>query len=237
MHRLKIHAVLIVLLAPFAMGFRASVVKIDITPEDTQWLVGYYARQSDGVHDPLFHRIVAMEDGDSLFILIASDLGGYSPSFYHAFRKQLEDVIKTKDYQVWWTITHTHSGPEVGPVTLAESFMPERFTHEFNVEYPQKITQLLIEGIQEAIAKLEPVRVGVGKGMALANINRRARTADGKNCSRSEPLRTRRPRNRSHSNGAPRWFSAGTDRQVRNARNSSQWQESQDQWRRDGDCR
>src|SRR5687768_11042879 len=41
--------------------FRASAVKIDITPKSPQWLMGYGARQSTGVHDPIFHRIAALD--------------------------------------------------------------------------------------------------------------------------------------------------------------------------------
>src|ERR1019366_8383025 len=46
-----------------AAQFRASVVEVDITPVKSQWLLGYGPRQSTGVHDHLFHRIVAMDDG------------------------------------------------------------------------------------------------------------------------------------------------------------------------------
>jgi neutral ceramidase len=50
--------------APDSSGtFRASVVKVDITPTSSKWLAGYPARQSTGVHDRLFHRIVALDDG------------------------------------------------------------------------------------------------------------------------------------------------------------------------------
>ena len=40
--------------------FRASVVKVDITPSDPQNLAGYAARVSNGVMHPIYHRIVAM---------------------------------------------------------------------------------------------------------------------------------------------------------------------------------
>ena len=46
-----------------AGNFRAAAVKVDITPSDSQWLMGYAARQSTGIHDRIFHRIVAMDDG------------------------------------------------------------------------------------------------------------------------------------------------------------------------------
>ncbi len=57
-----------------AADFRASVVKIDITPKTPQWLMGYGPRLSTGVHDPIFHKIVALDDGTTQFFLVASDL-------------------------------------------------------------------------------------------------------------------------------------------------------------------
>jgi len=62
--------------------FRASVVKIDITPDTPQWLLGYGPRQSTGAHDRLYHRIVAMDDGKTQFFLISTDICLYSPSVY-----------------------------------------------------------------------------------------------------------------------------------------------------------
>src|SRR5215472_9784763 len=92
--------------------FRASVVKIDITPDKAQWLLGYDPRQSTGVHDHLFHRIVAMDDGKTQFFLISTDICLYSPSVYDEITKELADQTGIKPVQVWWTVTHTHSAPE-----------------------------------------------------------------------------------------------------------------------------
>ena len=46
-----------------AAGFRAAAVKVDITPQTSQWLMGYNARRSTGVHGRIYHRVVAMEAG------------------------------------------------------------------------------------------------------------------------------------------------------------------------------
>lgn len=35
----------------FAAGLLAGASKVDITPNDTQWLMGYNARQQNAVHD------------------------------------------------------------------------------------------------------------------------------------------------------------------------------------------
>src|SRR5579872_5226013 len=83
--------------------FRASVVKVDITPDKTVWLKGYAARQSTGVHDHLFHRIVAMDDGKTQFFLISTDIATFSISFYDDVMKQLQAETGITPLQVWWT--------------------------------------------------------------------------------------------------------------------------------------
>ena len=162
-----------------AAQFRASVVKIDITPDKPQWLLGYDPRQSTGVHDHLYHRIVAMDDGKTQFFLISSDICLYSPSVYDEIVSALEAQMGIKPLQVWWTTSHTHSAPEVGAPGLGGAFLGNRYNHDHNTEYTAWVKKSLIEGIKEAQEKLEPARLGVGWGMAMANINRRARDLEG----------------------------------------------------------
>lgn len=162
-----------------AAQFRASVVKIDITPDKSEWLLGYGPRQSTGVHDHLFHRIVAMDDGATQFYLISTDICLYSPSLYDDVTRRIEQETGIKPLQIWWTVTHTHAAPEVGPPGLGSVFMGERYEHDHNTEYSHWVVDKLIEGVKEARANLQPARLGVGWGMAFANINRRARDEEG----------------------------------------------------------
>src|SRR5208282_5893561 len=165
--------------AALASQFRASVVKIDITPDKPQWLLGYGPRQSTGVHDHLFHRIVAMDDGRTQFFLISTDICLYSPSVYDEITRELSEQMGIKRLQVWWSVTHTHSAPEVGPPGLGEAFLKGRYEHDHNTEYTTQVKKQLLEGIKEAREKLEPARLGVGWGYASASINRRARNEEG----------------------------------------------------------
>jgi hypothetical protein len=57
--------------------------------------------------------------------------------------------------------------------------MGHRFQHESNAAYSEWVKQKLIAGITEARQKLEPARLGIGYGLAKANINRRARDEEG----------------------------------------------------------
>ena len=161
-------------------GFRASVVKVDITPEEPKMLLGYAARKSTGIHDRIFHRIVAMDDGFKQFFLVSTDICVMSPSEYDHVAAQLEKDLGIDPENFWWTLTHTHSAPEVGVPGLPEVFMGDRYKHEVDTAYTSLVERSLIKGITEARSKLAKAKLGVGWGFSQANINRRAIDVDGK---------------------------------------------------------
>jgi hypothetical protein len=160
--------------------FRASAVKVDITPKTPQWLMGYQARQSTGVHDPIFHRIAAFDDGSTQLFLIASDLCLFSPSVYDEAAAQLKKELGIEPRQVWWTVTHTHSAPEVGPNGVYDVLLKGRSEHAWDRDYARFVQTALINGIRKAREELKPARIATGVGLARASINRRARDVDGR---------------------------------------------------------
>jgi neutral ceramidase len=164
----------------YAQNFRASVVKVDITPDTPQMLLGYQARQSTGVHDKIYHRIVALDDGKNQFFLISSDIALVSPAQYDKLASRLQREFKINPLNVWWAATHTHSAPEVGPAGLPAVFLGDRYKHQFDVKYTDMVEQKIIDGIVKARKDLAPARLGTGWGHSNANINRRARDIDGK---------------------------------------------------------
>ena len=159
-----------------AAEFRAACVQVDITPESPQWLHGYAPRQSTGVHDRIYHRIAALDDGMTTFYLVASDICTVSPSYYDAMAKTLEAETGIKREQIWWSTTHTHSAPHVGPQDLGQLFggtLGDRFSIQHDTAYWDQVTRRLIDGVKEARANLGPAKLGIGVGTAKANINRR----------------------------------------------------------------
>src|ERR1041384_353258 len=171
----------------FAAGFRASVVKVDITPSAPKWLLGYGARQSTGVHDRIYHRIAAMDDGHTQFYLVSTDLCLFSPTVYDEFADRLKKQTGIDRGQVWWSVTHTHSAPEVGPPGIYKVLLKGRSEHAVDTGYTEQVIASAIQGVKDAQAKLAPARLGVGAGISFANINRRAKDVDGKNSARSTP--------------------------------------------------
>ena len=167
-------------LAPAMGAFRASVVKIDITPDQPKWLLGYGPRQSTKTHDPIFHRIVALDDGQSKFILASTDLCMFSPTVIEEAARRIEKETGIGPLRFWWTVTHTHSAPEVGPPGIYPVLLKGRSDHPMDAEYTEQILSKLVQGVQDAVNQLAPAKIAIGTGMSMANINRRAKDVDGR---------------------------------------------------------
>lgn len=168
---------------PSASGpgkLRAAVLKVDVTPSIPKNLLGYGARVSTGIHDRIYHKIIVLDDGVTQFFLVVSDFCLFSNSEYDDVAQQLEKRLGIRPANFWWSVTHTHSAPEVGVPGLLAFFMGERYLHAVDTAYEREVKEKLIQGIIEARDKLEPARIGVGWGFSQANINRRAIDADDK---------------------------------------------------------
>jgi hypothetical protein len=159
-------------------GLRAAAVKVDITPSTSQWLLGYQARQSTGVHDRIYHRVIALDGGNAQLYLISSDLCLFSPTLYDSVTRELQAQTGIDPKQVMWSVTHTHAAPELGPPDMYKALLG-RSDHEWDRDYTARTTKALVDGVRTARDRLEPARVAFGTGTSAANINRRAKDVDG----------------------------------------------------------
>jgi hypothetical protein len=159
-------------------GLRAAAVKVDITPQSSQWLSGYQPRQSTGVLDPIFHRVLAIESAGTPLFLIASDLCLFSPELYDSVTSELRKATGIDPRHVLWSVTHTHAAPEIGPPGMYKTLLG-RSDHDWDREYTARTTRALIDAVRTARDRLEPAHVAFGSGAAMANINRRAKDVDG----------------------------------------------------------
>lgn len=164
---------------PAAGPLRAAAVKVDITPQDSQWLSGYGPRQSNGVLDPIYHRVLALDAEGAAFYLIASDLCLFSPTLYDSVAADLQREAGIDPKQVLWSVTHTHAAPEIGPPEMYKALLG-RSDHDWSREYTTRTTRALIDAVLAARKALEPARISFSTGMSMANINRRAKDVDGR---------------------------------------------------------
>ena len=172
-------ALLLLRVTAFASGFRASVATVDITPDSPQWLMGYAPRRSTGVHDKIWHRVVAMDDTKTQFYLVSSDLCLFSPGLYDEVAARLRKELGIEPRNFWWSVTHSHATPEIGPPGFYKTLLG-RSDHEWDREYTEQVVNALVTGVRNAKNSLAPARLAIGTGMAMANINRRAKDVDGR---------------------------------------------------------
>ena len=153
-----------------AAGLRAGVARADITPPTGAPMYGYMDRTqtATGRMDPLEARILVLGAGEQKLALITLDLGR---DFGPASLAKLEETVRrtTGISHFFITASHTHSGPNI----LDE--YPLGRTPEWETAALEKIAQ----AVEEANARLEDVRLGVGRGRVYIGYNRRVVHADG----------------------------------------------------------
>ena len=100
---------------------QAGTAKVNITPPLTIPYLGYEPRHAlfQGVHDPLYARAVALDDGATQVIIIAADSIGYSNAilgpgrnFTAEVRQRIQARTGVPAAHIMLATTHAHSTPE-----------------------------------------------------------------------------------------------------------------------------
>lgn len=154
-----------------ASEFRAASAKVGITPKESVDLWGYSDRSgpATGTHDPLFAKILVLDDGQDRLALVTLDLG--RPFGLPSMNVVRERVLKSaKVGHVGFSASHTHSGP-----TIDETY-PEGKRPAWETAALDQIAT----AIETASTNLQPARIGVGEGTAHIGHNRRLILPDGK---------------------------------------------------------
>lgn len=155
-----------------AAPLRGGLARVDITPSQPVTLAGYESRKelSQGVHDPLSARAIALEkDGTKLLIISTDNLGFYSGTA-ETIRKAILERNGLKTTELLLGAIHTHSAPSL---TLDGTR-----GHTNNVRYTKWLQGKLVQLAGEALSKLAPVELGMGSGASPVGVNRRELTRD-----------------------------------------------------------
>lgn len=153
-----------------AAEFRAAATSADITPPLQLRLWGYSDRKdgATGVLDPLYAKILVLDDGSNRLGLVTLDLGRtFGPPFTDALRERVKASAKIQ--QVFFMASHTHSGPVI------DDAYPEGGIPPWETEAKEKIATAL----EQAAGRLTPARIGTGYGQCYVGHNRRLLRPDG----------------------------------------------------------
>ncbi|OHD72613.1 MAG: hypothetical protein A2177_02410 [Spirochaetes bacterium RBG_13_68_11] len=148
-------------------GLRAGVAEIDISPPLGVQLVGYptVVRNNTGIHDPLFADCLVLDNGKKRIALITSDLVGFSKDFVARLRAAVQADTGIAGADLLACSSHTHAGPRMAAYVFEEEKgMGGRVEHAYLDTLMQRLRGL----VKQAVAGLQPARIGFGMGKAGA---------------------------------------------------------------------
>ncbi len=146
---------------------KAGVARIDITPEKPVTLSGYASRKglSTGVHDPLSARVLAFEAGGKRLVLVSVDIIGFYAGTDEYLRSALLKEFNLQPSELFLCGIHTHAAP-------TPTIDRER-GNASNVEYMESLRGKLLDGVRQALDKMQPANIGLGVGYCPVGSNRR----------------------------------------------------------------
>ena len=169
----KFAFVLLVSLSSSLLGqssrFTAGVARADITPPPGVELWGYSNRSgpATGTHDPLYARILYLDDGRNSVSIVTLDLGRSFGRPQIAYVRQRIQSTNRKSDEVMFIASHTHSGPVIDE------------DYDQVPDWEQRALNKIVEAINTARQQAVAARIGVGYGQVILGHNRRYIQSDG----------------------------------------------------------
>ena len=156
-------------LAANAQSFKAGVARADITPPPGVELWGYGDRSgpATGTLDPLFARVLVLDDGRQAVAVVTLDLGrSFGQPQMTSVRERARRIHNVNE--VMFIASHTHSGPVIDE------------DYDQVPEWEKRALDKIVEAIGAARGRLTEARLGVGYGQAILGHNRRYIQSDGR---------------------------------------------------------
>jgi hypothetical protein len=135
-------------------------------------LAGYGDRKgspAEGIHDSLFVKALAIRVEEELLVLIGSDMLIVPPNVSEGVARLVNETRGIKRDQLIFSATHTHSG--VG--AWSEGFVGKQFAGEPNPHVELWLIRKFSSAIEQAVADLQPGKIGTGSFHAPALISNR----------------------------------------------------------------
>jgi len=169
-------------------SMRAGAAQIDITPELGTHLAGSgmgERRPTQSVLDPLYAKAVVFECGKRRVCIVTLDVTIITADYTRQIRAAIADRIGVLPDAIMVHAIQDHSAPSVGYFMLDPDF-PLETTPETEYlwgaekAYSEFAAERAVEAAVEAAAKLQPVRLGMGRGILDGfAFNRRGVRRDG----------------------------------------------------------
>ncbi|REJ69932.1 MAG: hypothetical protein DWQ31_03010 [Planctomycetota bacterium] len=149
--------------ADHQLAFKAGAAQRDITPP-VGYQITHYERISIGVHDPLFARVLYLEDHQGNHVAIVGlDLIGAGFEACDQLRAEIKEKSGVENTLL--AFSHNHSSVSLMP-------RPEKIVDTVT-GWNHVTHDAIVEIVREAKAKAEPVTLRMGRAEAQVGFNRR----------------------------------------------------------------
>lgn len=161
-------------------GWKAGFARVDITPDDPIFLLGYSSRKGpfEQVEQPIYAKALALEDSEGYqAVLVTTDLVGVQDPVFGPVCKRIEEETGLLRNRILLNASHTHTGPLVSldPVRDANiayaAMSPEDASR--TVAYTKKLQDRVVELVKDALKGLAPAKLSWGAGEVGFVMNRR----------------------------------------------------------------
>lgn len=162
----------------YTQQLRVGVAAVDITPPLGTPMAGYYhARGATEVHDRLFAKAMVLSDGETEAALIGLDLIRTSEGLVAGARRLIERSTGIEPSHVMIFASHTHTGPEINPVTRRHE---DSEAQQKTADYVAGLPDAVARAVAQAQQSMQPVSLSaaVGHESSIA-FNRRFHMRDG----------------------------------------------------------
>jgi hypothetical protein len=157
-----------------AATLKAGVASADITPPPGKYRVLSSGKIGLSVRDPLYAKVLVLEDGDTRVAIVSLDMTyAFPPEMFDPYRASLQ-----RDGGIGFVVlnaSHDHNAPESFWDTAQVASDAELRDMPWNTEAMNKIYAAIIEAHAGAV----PVRIGFGYGQSTIGTNRRLVTPKG----------------------------------------------------------
>ena len=148
---------------------QAGIAKIDITPTENLYMGGYDESgrpgPSEGVYGKIYIRALVFDDNHNKVVFIETDIVDFPSDDYVSIEKLISSQTGIPVENIILGCVHNHAAP---------------YTDEKNKNsnWSKQLNNKIVSAVNNAIADLEPVKIGGGTGKSNIAMNRRKKMED-----------------------------------------------------------
>ena len=164
------------LAAEWQAGFAAG----RITPSTPVAMAGYASRDrpSEGVVTDLYAKALALSDSNGQrAVWITTDLIGLRGAVTEETLRRVVERTGLKRHQLLINSSHTHTGPAIAETDTSAYGIRDEAAANMRA-YRRMLQDRIVEVVEQALARMEPVELSYGTGVVPFVMNRREFTRD-----------------------------------------------------------